>query len=101
VPLICQFTESNMSSTESGPQFWNRDELYEDVWSHPLTALASKYSVSAVAIGKTCRKLLVPLPGRGYWAKKAHGHAVTRTPLPKAQEVHRIVRSQRVVDVWM
>ena len=52
-----------MTSTAFGLQFWNRDELYEDVWSQPLSALAPKYGVSAVAIGKTSRKLQVPLPG--------------------------------------
>jgi hypothetical protein len=84
-----------MTSTALALQFWNRDELYEDVWNQPLTALAPKYGMSAVAIGKTCRKLQVPLPGRGYWAKKAHGHAVVHKPLPKLLEVPRIMRYQR------
>jgi hypothetical protein len=78
---------------------WNRDELYTAVWEKPLTSLVEKYGVSAVAIGKTCRKLHVPLPGRGYWAKKAHGHPVTRKPLPEMSEVPRIVRSQRPLIV--
>jgi len=84
-----------MSTNAVGTRFWNRDELYEDVWNKPLTALVSKYGVSAVAIGKTCRKLDVPLPGRGYWTKKAHGHPVVRNSLPKLHEVPRIVRHQR------
>jgi hypothetical protein len=58
-------------------EIWNREELYAEVWEKPLTSLVAKYGVSAVAIGKTCRKLQVPLPGRGYWAKKAHGHPLT------------------------
>jgi hypothetical protein len=33
-----------MTSAAFGPQLWNRDELYEDVWNQPLTALVSKYS---------------------------------------------------------
>jgi hypothetical protein len=53
-----------MTSTAHALQFWNRDELYEEVWDRPLTALMSKYGVSAVALGKTCRKLQVPLPGK-------------------------------------
>src|ERR1700728_3976317 len=84
-----------MTSNGFGPPLWNRDELYEDVWEQPLTSLVSKYGVSAVAIGKTCRKLQVPLPGRGYWAKKAHGHPVTPKPLPKIAELPRIVRHER------
>ncbi len=74
---------------------WNREELYAEVWAKPLTSLVAKYGVSAVAIGKTCRKLQVPLPGRGYWAKKAHGHPVTREPLPTISNAPRVVRYQR------
>jgi len=86
-----------MASPALQVELWNRDELYEDVWKQPLTSLVAKYGVSAVAIGKTCRKLQVPLPGRGYWAKKAHGHAVTRKPLPKLREMPRIVRYRPAV----
>ncbi len=32
-----------MSSNAVGTQFWNREELYQDVWNQPLTALMSKY----------------------------------------------------------
>jgi len=51
----------------------------------------------AVAIGKNCHKLQVPLPGRGYWAKKQHGHPVKRKPLPKVHEIRRIERYQRPI----
>jgi hypothetical protein len=81
-----------MASPAFQMELWNRDELYENVWKQTLTSLVLKYGVSAVAIGKTCRKLQIPLPGRGYWAKKAHGHSVTRKPLPKLREVPRVVR---------
>lgn len=80
-------------------EIWNREELYAEVWEKPLISLVAKYGVSAVAIGKTCKKLQVPLPGRGYWAKKAHGHPVSRKPLPKIAEVPRIVRYQRPPSV--
>jgi len=72
---------------------WNREELYKDVWEQPLTKLQAKYGVSNVAIGKACRKLKVPLPGRGYWAKLAAGHKVKRMPLPEFEDapvVHRM-----------
>jgi len=62
---------------------FNRERLYEEVWSEPMWNLASKYGVSDVALAKTCRKLKVPLPGRGYWAKVAAGKVTrTRPPLP-------------------
>jgi hypothetical protein len=45
--------------------------------------LAPKYGVSDVGLAKACRKLHIPLPGRGYWAKKAAGKSVPeRLPLP-------------------
>jgi hypothetical protein len=35
-----------------------------------------------VGLGKICKKLDIPLPPLGYWAKLQHGKAVTRPPLP-------------------
>lgn len=54
--------------------------------------LAPKYGISAVALGKVCRKLQIPLPGRGYWVKKDFGKPVEQLPLPVAKDlpiVHR------------
>src|ERR1039458_1525227 len=72
---------------------WNREELYERVWSRPVTHVAKDYGVSDVAIAKVCRKLNVPLPGRGYWAKKQYGYAVSRKPLPKLKEAIVVTRN--------
>jgi hypothetical protein len=73
---------------------YNREELYRKVWEQPLLKVAEEYGVSAVALGKTCRKLSVPLPGRGHWAKLAHGHAgIKKPPLPKPDNLPVIYRS--------
>lgn len=48
----------------------NREELYEQVWSMPMTKLARQYEISDVGLAKICKKLEIPVPGRGYWAKK-------------------------------
>jgi hypothetical protein len=61
---------------------WNREELYAEIWEQPLVTLAPKYGISAVALGKVCRKLQIPLPGHGYWVKKEFGKSVKRLPLP-------------------
>ena len=45
-------------------QQYNREELYQKVWEKPLIRVAEQYGVSAVALGKVCRKLSVPVPGR-------------------------------------
>src|SRR5712692_7608163 len=59
-----------------------RSELYEQVWQAPLRTIARRYGVSDVALGKICRKLRVPLPGQGYWARVRGGHETHRPPLP-------------------
>jgi hypothetical protein len=65
---------------------YNRDELYKQVWAVPMQKLAKLYGISDVALAKSCRKLLIPLPGRGYWAKKAASQPVRpRPPLPLVQ----------------
>lgn len=60
-----------------------RHELYELVWSKPMTELASDFGLSDVGLAKRCRSLGVPVPGRGYWARVAAGQTPRRTPLPK------------------
>lgn len=72
-----------------------REELYEQVWETPLVRLAVQYGVSNVALGKTCRRLNIPLPGRGYWARVAAGEKVTRPPLPKSTAAQAWVRLAR------
>ena len=62
-------------------QYWKREELYKEVWEQPLLKLAPKYGISAVALGKVCRRLKIPVPGRGYWAKLAVGKPAKRLPL--------------------
>lgn len=48
-----------------------RQEFYEQVWTEPMQTLAAKYGLSGVGLAKTCRRMNIPVPGRGYWAKKA------------------------------
>lgn len=60
-----------------------REELYELVWAEPMHTLAPRYGISDVALKKHCKRMRVPTPWRGYWAKKAAGKTLRRTPLPK------------------
>jgi hypothetical protein len=65
---------------------YDREKLYDKVWTMPVRLAAREYGVSDVAIAKTCRKLNIPVPGRGYWAKKAANRPVKpRPPLPQPQ----------------
>lgn len=59
---------------------FNREKLYEQVWSQPVRKVAAEYGISDVALAKTCRKLKIPRPGRGYWAKVAAGKRIKARP---------------------
>ena len=58
-----------------------------------MLKVAEEYGVSSVALGKVCRKLAVPVPGRGHWAKLAHGHRRAQTTSAKLDPVPVIYRS--------
>jgi len=59
-----------------------REQLYEKVWSVPTTQLAAELGISDVALAKRCKKLNVPKPSSGYWAKVAAGQKPEKVPLP-------------------
>lgn len=48
--------------------------------------MAEHFGVSDVAVAKWCKRMGVPRPGRGYWARKEAGQDVKRTPLPKPKK---------------
>ena len=77
---LCQAVSPNEET-------WKREELYAEVWEQPLVKVAPKYGISAVALGKVCHKLQIPLPGRGYWTKKEFGKPVEHLPLPPGKDV--------------
>jgi hypothetical protein len=66
---------------------WNREQLYSEIWEEPASKVAVKYGISDVMLGKVCRQLSIPVPGRGYWARKAAGHKLSRPPLPVLKQV--------------
>ena len=57
------------------PSKYDRQRLYEEVWSGPTQQVAKRYGVSDVAIAKACVLLGIPKPPRGYWAKRAKAEA--------------------------
>lgn len=59
-----------------------RQQMYAAVWSKPMQILAKDFGVSDVALAKACRRTNIPVPPRGYWAKKDSGKPVSRPPLP-------------------
>jgi hypothetical protein len=57
-----------------------REELYALVWSEPIQKLAPRYGLSDRGFGKLCARYDIPVPPRGWWAKKAAGKRVKQDP---------------------
>jgi len=63
---------------------YDREKIYEEIWSEPIQRVAKRYDISDVGLAKVCKKLKIPRPGRGYWAIKAAGKPIPkRPPLPE------------------
>ncbi|MGC4120489.1 MAG: hypothetical protein QM765_39100 [Myxococcales bacterium] len=61
----------------------SREKLYEEVWAEPATAVAARYKVSSNFLARVCRRLGVPVPPRGHWARLQAGkQGMPRPPLP-------------------
>jgi len=52
--------------------------------------LAGRYGLSDVGMAKICRKHNIPVPPRGYWAKKQAGHEPSKVPLPDPDNDYQI-----------
>lgn len=71
-----------MNSQNESIKF-SRQELYDLVWSKPMTTLAKEYNISDNGLRKICKKLNIPLPDLGHWQKIQYGKKVIIIPLPK------------------
>ena len=67
----------------SRPKPTDRESLYNEVWTDPISVVAERYGMSDVGLAKACKRLSVPYPRRGYWASVRAGHAVRKVPLPE------------------
>jgi hypothetical protein len=57
-----------------------------------MSKLAKEFGISDVGLAKACRRVKIPTPPVGHWAKVAHGKSVARPPLPESTET-RVVLS--------
>ena len=71
-----------MTADVSQERSLSREELYQRVWSIPMSKLAPRFGLSDVGLKKLCKRHNVPTPGVGYRAKKEFGKAGRPTPLP-------------------
>jgi hypothetical protein len=58
-------------NAKKGTLTWG--QLYEAAWRVPMIQLARQHGISNVALAKRCQKMGVPVPQRGYWARKDRG----------------------------
>jgi hypothetical protein len=58
-----------MVDDDGKPITLSREDLYQIAWSKPMSELAKDFGISDVALAKRCKRLGIPLPGRGYWAR--------------------------------
>ena len=71
------------------PLTLTRQQLYDRVWTTPVH-MARELGISDRGLGKLCARKDIPVPPRGWWAKKAHGKRVKQTPLPPAERDYQI-----------
>lgn len=72
----------------------SRKELYDLVWSKPVTHIAKAYGFSDNGIRKICKKHNIPLPKSGYWAKVKYNKKVKKEKLPK-QETNPLIKLEK------
>lgn len=78
---------------------FTRKELYDLVWSKPLTSIAEEFSISNVGLRKICWKMDIPLPEMGFWMKRKFNKKITRKILPENFDVlQSIALKQRAID---
>jgi hypothetical protein len=65
---------------------FERQALYAEVWTTPLTKLGLKYGMSDNGLRKVCKAMNIPLPRVGHWARIAANQEVLPAPLPVNSE---------------
>jgi len=78
--------------------FHDRVKLYNEVWADPVTTVAKQYGISDVALHKLCKRLEIPIPPPGYWAKVKAGKKVDKPALPQLSDPKKILGRRRIPD---
>ena len=68
--------------------FLKREALYKMVWAEPVSKLAREYGLSDRGLGKICKRLEIPVPGRGYWQMKKKGLKIPVPPLRPTKKLN-------------
>lgn len=65
-----------------------RQELYDRVWSTPMTQLVAEFGMTTGRLTTLLRRADIPAPRSGHWMRKQHGKPVTQDALPPAPPGH-------------
>ena len=63
---------------------FTRLELYELVWSKPVTTIAEELNVNSYVLRKICKDNDIPIPSFGYWPKIKWGKVAIKAQLPES-----------------
>lgn len=64
----------------SRSQVLTRRDLYDLVWSKPMTALSQEFGISDRELAKVCSRHRIPLSPPGYWVKATAGELPRALP---------------------
>ena len=70
-----------------------RDQLYDLVWSKPISVLAKEFGLTDNDLRKICKSHNIPLPYVGYWSKLRYDKPVKKVMLPTSIEGTEIIIS--------
>jgi hypothetical protein len=57
---------------------FSRQELYDLIWSTPMTTVAKQFDISDSGLRKICIRMEIPLPKAGHWQKLRAGKKVEK-----------------------
>ena len=58
----------------------SRKELYDHVWSKPISTLSKEFDLSTLELRKICTDYQIPVPKIGHWSKLKFSKPVTNFP---------------------
>ena len=87
IPLLAEIGERRRGGTLLR---LSREALYERVWAEPVESLAKVWGLSGRGLAKACKRMGVPVPPRGYWARVQHGQHPRKTLLKNLPGGHSV-----------
>ena len=64
-----------------------RKQLYDLIWSKPLTKVQLELGLTYAQIRSICKELKIPIPGSGFWIKQQYGKPLTILPLVEDADI--------------